>query len=105
MIFFTFISKALSSNIENDMRIAETQIFNENIFIPIVTMIWEITNEHEKKTYWDLNEIQINRLAQQCFTNYKTPMINCVQANMLKLLYFVSVGCFSVIWRQPVIKL
>ena len=39
MIFFTFISKALSSYIENDMRIAETQIFNEDIFVPIVIII------------------------------------------------------------------
>ena len=30
----------------------------------------------KKKTYCDLNEIQINRLAQQCFTNCKTPMIH-----------------------------
>ena len=46
-----------------------------------------------KITYWDLNEIQINRLAQQCSTNYtETPMVYCVQVNMLKLLYFVSVG-------------
>ena len=43
-------------------------------------------NTKKKTTYWDLNEIQINRLAQQCFTSYKTPMINCVQANMMKLL-------------------
>ena len=49
MIFFTFISKALSSYIENDMTIAETQIFNEDIFVPIVIIIQEITNEHEKK--------------------------------------------------------
>ena len=39
MIFFTFISKALSSYIENDMTIAETQIFNEDIFVPIVIII------------------------------------------------------------------
>ena len=39
MIFFTFISKALSSYIENDMTIAQTQIFNEDIFVPIVIII------------------------------------------------------------------
>ena len=37
MIFFTFMSNL--SYIENDMRIAETQIFNEYMFIPIVTII------------------------------------------------------------------
>ena len=39
MIFFTFFSKALSSYIENDMRIVETQIFNEDTFAPIVIII------------------------------------------------------------------
>ena len=31
------------------MKIAEIQFFNEDIFVPIVIIIQEITNEHEKK--------------------------------------------------------